>query len=214
MNQKNKSLVSQNKVLDAAKSLFYEKGYEETTMQDIMAESGLSKGAIYHHFTSKQEILRSMIKDAEAQVNSYFAEIADDKLLSVEEKIQNIIAYFIHNQTQNTLILNRWVEKVPYALVDTIRNGNNHIAPQISKIIRQGIISGKFQCDYPDELAEVLLHLFDVWLDPVIMKRTPAEIIKRLKFILHMLESFGVPLLQPDDIAIIVSNFEEGVQHD
>ncbi len=214
MKQKDKSLASKNKILDAAKLLFSEKGYEETTMQNIMVESGLSKGAIYHYFTCKQEILSSMIKDAQEEVNLHLAEIADNDSLSVEEKVQRIISFFIQNQNQNMLIVNRWVEKVPYALIDTIRNGNKHIAPQIAKIIKQGIQEGKFQCDYPDELAEVLLLLFDVWLDPVIIERTPMENIKRLKVILHLLENLGVPLLQTGDISTIINTFEKGVYHE
>ncbi len=214
LKQKDKSLASKNKILDAAKLLFSEKGYEETTMQNIMVESGLSKGAIYHYFTCKQEILSSMIKDAQEEVNLHLAEIADNDSLSVEEKVQRIISFFIQNQNQNMLIVNRWVEKVPYALIDTIRNGNKHIAPQIAKIIKQGIQEGKFQCDYPDELAEVLLLLFDVWLDPVIIERTPMENIKRLKVILHLLENLGVPLLQTGDISTIINTFEKGVYHE
>lgn len=211
MNQKNKSLASKSKVLVAAEFLFSNKGYEETTMQDIMSASGLSKGAIYYHFTSKQEILSSMIKTAQAQVNLQFEKIADSDVLSVQEKIQRIIAFLMQSQKQNSLIANRWVEKVPFALLETIRNGNNHIAPQIAKIIEQGIQNGNFQCTYPYELAEVIIQLFDVWLDPVIIERPPAENIKRVKFILHMLDSLGVPLLQPENIAMIINKLEEGV---
>lgn len=214
MKQKEKSTASKNKVLDAARLLFAQKGYEETTMQDIMAESGLSKGAIYHYFASKQEILSSMIEDAQEQVNTRFAEIADNNSLTVEEKIQDIISYFIQNQNQDMLIVNRWVEKVPYALMDTIRNGDKHIAPQIAKIIKQGIADGNFHCDYPDELAEVLLQLFDVWLDPVIIERSPMENIRRLMFITHMLERLDVPLLKPEDIEIIINNLEEGAHNE
>lgn len=50
MRQEEKSLLSRNKILEASGALFAEKGFDATTMQDIMARSGLSKGAIYHHF--------------------------------------------------------------------------------------------------------------------------------------------------------------------
>ncbi len=45
-------------ILDVAGRLFMEKGYEHTSIQDIIDNlGGLSKGAIYHHFKSKEEIL-------------------------------------------------------------------------------------------------------------------------------------------------------------
>lgn len=189
--------------------LFLEKGYEETTMQDIMESSGVSKGAIYHYFVSKQEIISFMIKDAQKHINTRFLEIADDNSLSVEEKIKAVITYFMENREQNILIANKWVDKVPYALVDTIRNANNYIAPQIAKIIKQGTQNGNFQCNYPDELAEVLIQLFDVWLDPVITERTLIETVNRLKFIFHLLDCIGVPLFSKENITVILSLFEK-----
>ena len=44
------------KILDAAAYLFAQKGYAHTTLQDVIDETGLSKGAVYHHFKSKEEI--------------------------------------------------------------------------------------------------------------------------------------------------------------
>ena len=45
------------KILDTAERLFIEKGYDRASLQEIIQETGLSKGAIYHHFASKEEIL-------------------------------------------------------------------------------------------------------------------------------------------------------------
>ena len=44
------------KILDVAERLFIEKGYDRASLQDIITATGLSKGAIYHHFTSKEDI--------------------------------------------------------------------------------------------------------------------------------------------------------------
>ena len=154
MKQEEKSMASKGRVLEAAASLFIRKGYEETTMQDIMEESGLSKGAIYHHFAGKQEILSTMIADAQMKVNTFFQEMEENAEMTVKEKISRIIRYFFDNKNQSMLIRNRWVEKVPYALVDTVRNGNAFIAPRVAGIIKQGNENGEFRCDFPEELAE------------------------------------------------------------
>ena len=45
------------KILDVTMRLFSEKGYEHTTIQDIVDALGMSKGAIYHHFKSKEDII-------------------------------------------------------------------------------------------------------------------------------------------------------------
>ena len=42
-------------ILDISTILFSEKGYDDTSLQDIINETKLSKGAIYHHFSSKED---------------------------------------------------------------------------------------------------------------------------------------------------------------
>tara|TARA_Y100000748_G_scaffold221246_1_gene186049 strand:- start:108 stop:698 length:591 start_codon:yes stop_codon:yes gene_type:complete len=58
-NSKNKT--TKNKILDAAFSVFVKKGFKDTTMAHIVRESGLSKGAIYHHYDSKKDLFISLI---------------------------------------------------------------------------------------------------------------------------------------------------------
>ncbi|MFR5527352.1 MAG: TetR/AcrR family transcriptional regulator, partial [[Clostridium] innocuum] len=48
------------KILEVSLALFNEKGYEKTTIQDIVNALGMSKGAIYHHFKSKDEIIEAL----------------------------------------------------------------------------------------------------------------------------------------------------------
>lgn len=54
--------VTRTRILDAAQRLFMAQGYEHTSIQNIVDELGdLSKGAIYHHFKSKEAILEELI---------------------------------------------------------------------------------------------------------------------------------------------------------
>lgn len=202
MKQEEKALASKNKVLETAMALFSEKGYEETTMQDIMARSGLSKGAIYHYFDGKQEILSTMILAAQTEINDYVAQVAAADC-AVGEKVKRLLRYLMEKPGQTVLIQNRWVEKVPYALVGTIRNGNDCIAPVLAEILRQGGRTGELSCGCTQELAEVLLLLFDVWLDPVLVERTEQETAKRLDFLFELLSRFGAPIFQEEDKAAI-----------
>lgn len=58
-----------NLILDVSQRLFIEKGYDNTTIQDIIDElGGLTKGAIYHHFSSKQDILDAVIERLFAKI--------------------------------------------------------------------------------------------------------------------------------------------------
>lgn len=51
------------KLLSAAASLFREQGYERTTVRDIAARVGIQSGSLFHHFASKEEILKAVMID-------------------------------------------------------------------------------------------------------------------------------------------------------
>ena len=58
--QQQRSDSTRQKLLAAFKASFLERGYEQTTTQQILTETGLSKGALYHHFRSKAEIIEAL----------------------------------------------------------------------------------------------------------------------------------------------------------
>ena len=59
---KKKDLKSKSNIIRVAFALFLEKGYKEVTIKNIMEATNLSKGAIYHHFESKEEIYYATIE--------------------------------------------------------------------------------------------------------------------------------------------------------
>ncbi|MEM7328671.1 MAG: TetR/AcrR family transcriptional regulator [Pseudomonadota bacterium] len=58
--QQQRSDSTRQKLLAAFKAAFLRHGYEQTTTQQILSETGLSKGALYHHFRSKAEIIEAL----------------------------------------------------------------------------------------------------------------------------------------------------------
>ena len=69
-----------NLILETAGRLFVEKGYERTSIQDIVDNlGGLSKGAIYHHFKSKEEILSAVTDRMTEESEVLLSRIRDDK---------------------------------------------------------------------------------------------------------------------------------------
>ena len=51
---------TKKKIVSAAWKLFYEQGYDDTTIDDIVFESGTSKGSFYHYFKGKDDLLSSL----------------------------------------------------------------------------------------------------------------------------------------------------------
>ena len=77
-------------ILDTAARLFTQKGYDRTTLQDIIDATGLSKGAIYHHFASKEAILIAVVEKIGDCNNAVLAEVRDRKGLTGAEKLREM----------------------------------------------------------------------------------------------------------------------------
>ena len=77
-----------NKILNVSYRLFMEKGYEYTSIQEIIDQlGGLSKGAIYHHFKSKEDILVAVTDRITGESNRMLAAIRDRRDLNGKEKL-------------------------------------------------------------------------------------------------------------------------------
>ena len=90
------------KILEVSLALFNEKGYEKTTIQDIVNALGMSKGAIYHHFKSKDEIIEALSEHCyhgDAQMELLFN--ASDK--TGIEKLRAIIYRQIQNEEKKQI---------------------------------------------------------------------------------------------------------------
>ena len=60
--QKQRSDETRLKLLNAFRASFLERGYAATTVKHVLDQTGLSKGALYHHFTSKEEIIEALFE--------------------------------------------------------------------------------------------------------------------------------------------------------
>ena len=190
-----------NLILDVAFRLFMEKGFEHTSIQDIIDNlGGLSKGAIYHHFKSKEDILVAVTEKMTAESNRMLAVIRDRSDLSGKEKLKTIFKTSISQSVQNDIFTvapdfhNN--PKLLFSLLhDTIDNAApNYILP----IIRQGISDGSIKTDYPEQLAELILLAANVWMNPMIFDSTEEESYHKFMVFRQMLQGFGLDIVDSE----------------
>ena len=81
---------TREKILEVALKLFSRKGFKETTIKDIAKEVGITEGAIYRHFTSKEEIIESLLKEITEELRQELFE-SIEKGESDEERLNNIV---------------------------------------------------------------------------------------------------------------------------
>ncbi len=94
------------KILAVSAKLFMEKGYEHTTLQDIIDNlGGLTKGAIYHHFKGKEEILLAIADRMGEQTEAWMRTVRDDPGLTGAEKLQKMFRASLENSDQTDLFV-------------------------------------------------------------------------------------------------------------
>lgn len=187
-----------NLILDTAFRLFLEKGYEHTSIQDIINNlGGLSKGAIYHHFRSKDDILVAVIEKITAQSNALLAEIRDRPGLTGKEKLKAIFWESIRRPVQDDIFT-----AAPHffdspsllfgMLHETVKNAApNYLLP----ILRQGIDDGSIDVDCPEQLAEIILLAANVWMNPMIFDDSVEDACRKFRVFDRMMRGFGLDIL-------------------
>lgn len=83
-----KHATKRNQILDAAYQLVYTKGFELMTIQDILANVGISKGAFFHYFPSKRDLLEGLIERMLTEIEQILKPIINDSHLSAVQKLE------------------------------------------------------------------------------------------------------------------------------
>ena len=139
-----------NLILEVALRLFLEKGYERTSIQEIIAHlGGLSKGAIYHHFKSKEDILVAVTDKLTEESNHLLAEIRDRKDLNGRDKLKAIFKESLLRPVQEDIFTAAPdLGHNPRLLFSILRETVDVAAPEyILPIVNQGISDGSIQTD-------------------------------------------------------------------
>ncbi|MBB3131345.1 AcrR family transcriptional regulator [Paenibacillus rhizosphaerae] len=186
-----------NQILTVALNLFIQKGYEQTSIQDIINElGGLTKGAIYHHFKSKEEILQAVTDHLFQGVDDMLSGVRDDKELNGREKLRKISLVALDNPAQDELAsVAPNLLRNPKMLAAQIENIIDKAVPiYIQPIIEQGMRDGSIRTDYPRELSEVLMILTNIWLNPAVIQASPEMMLRKLRLFDEILKGLGLDL--------------------
>lgn len=185
-------------ILDVSYKLFTEKGYDETSLQDIIDNlGGLSKGAIYHHFESKESILIAVYKRFSKTVEDEMHSLIDDPTLTGLEKLQSMFMGTVKISSQQKLIASTpSLLDNPKLLAIQLQSTILDVIPNyVIPVIKQGIKDGSIKTEYPEQLAEILILFSNVWMNPLIFQvKDFDEINKRLELFTKITESLGVNL--------------------
>ena len=195
------------RILEVARRLFMEKGYDNTTIQDIVDQlGGLSKGAVYHHFKSKEEIMDAVC-DQMFYDNNPFEAVRQRTDLNALEKLREAIRL---NQADESRV-DMTIQAIPIThnprlMAEMVESNRRVLTPYYLELLEEGNRDGSIHTEYAREIAELLPLLTSLWLLPSVFPASREEQRRKFTFLGEMLDKMGVPLMD-DSIRAVVDAF-------
>lgn len=158
--------VRKREILLAARELFVNKGYEQTSVNDILHVVDIAKGTFYYYFASKEEVLETIIVD----IVEEGARRAEQLLRDRSIPLVNRIMMAIMAQTpefEGSDEIREELHKVENAKLQQLylRTMLQRMTPVLEPPIAEGIELGIFQTEYPTECIEQILLLGHMMFD-------------------------------------------------
>lgn len=193
-----------NLILDVAGRLFMAKGYEHTSIQDIIDNlGGLSKGAIYHHFKSKEEILDAVTDRIMEESNRKLAGTLERRDLNGIEKLRTLFKSSLCRPAQDEIFqVAPGFYNNPRLLTSLLYETIELTAPDyILPIIMEGIADGSITAEHPKQLAELISLVANVWINPMIFDSSEEETYHKFLVFDQMLKGMGLDIVDEEMIA-------------
>ncbi len=179
-------------ILDVAEQLFAEKGYDNASTNDIIKEIGIARGTLYHHFSSKEEILDAIV---DRMINRSIAAartIVKNNTIPLLERIAGAFLTLNIDSGAGAEVLEQ-IHKPQNALLHQKSQEKliREVVPMIAELIEEGNRCKMFHSKYPAEAAEMIIVYSNTAFDK--MSELPQEKMKdRIEaFIYHTEKILG-----------------------
>ena len=162
-------------LIDTAERLFLEKGYEQTTVADIVREIEVAQGTFYYYFSSKEEILEAIIEKDITALEENVRQIMSREDANAAIKLNSVVNSIIGISASRREIMDYLHEESNAVMHEKMeRHTIERLVPLMTRVIAEGTRAGIFDVQYPTETAEFLLatlvyffHHPEIFKDPM-----------------------------------------------
>ncbi|MBV2365940.1 TetR/AcrR family transcriptional regulator [Streptomonospora nanhaiensis] len=167
-----RALPVPDRLLSVATRLFAERGFERTSVQELVAAAGVTKGAMYHYFASKDDLLYAVYQRVLAMQTERLAGFAAAEG-PIGERLHAAAADVVHTTVDNlddTRIFFRSLHMLPEDKLAAVRKERRAYHERFRGMIEEGQRSGAFRTDVPADIAVTqffgAVHHLSTWYRP------------------------------------------------
>jgi AcrR family transcriptional regulator len=163
--------MTRDDILDAAAQIFREKGFHGASMEDVAAAVNLRKASLYHHVTSKQEILLSLLDRALGMLTEHIAGVAG-RDMPADEKLREMMGAYLSALSESSdlasvlLFEHRSLDKKSHARHVPQRD---RFEALWREVLNEGVREGLFDCPDPGLAVRALMGVMNwtlTWYRP------------------------------------------------
>ncbi|AWK88276.1 TetR/AcrR family transcriptional regulator [Azospirillum thermophilum] len=159
-----RGMARRRAILEAAEHLFIEKGFEQTTLSDIIGRAGGSRATLYEHFGDKAGLFRAMMEENSADILAGLADARADDLASPEVELTKFALRFVQAllNDQTTAILRILVSegsRIPDIAESFFRIGPETALTRLADYLRRLSEAGALRIDNPQVAARAFLGM-------------------------------------------------------
>ncbi len=153
-----------DEVLNVAQRLFGRRGYDATSVNHIIAELGMSKGAFYHYFESKEDLVEALARRFAEATAAQTESVLRDPTLDAFSKLSAFLFTMRRHKVENVNELRATFEPLFRAenlqLYDKTQSAVlGVVRPILTRIIVEGVEEQTFETPDPESAAETIMHL-------------------------------------------------------
>jgi AcrR family transcriptional regulator len=177
-----KAKERRQEILIAAQRLFHTKGFQETSISDIMKAVGAAKGVFYYYFKTKDQVLDTLVDQNISEIADAMVQAVNRTDVSPIQKLQLMLQGEFRVSMESMNAENHLHNIKNVDMHQKIMVGlTKRVAPLIGQVVEQGVLSGAFTTKYPLEAAELLITGIHFITDLGIFEWSKEQYIERLR---------------------------------
>jgi len=195
-------------ILNTAKELFLEKGFDSVNIEDIVKALGLTRGAFYHYFKSRDDLIYVVIDQMYLESNPILIAMEQTDLNALEKlKFAMTNSPFPDDEAELLSALSEVLAN-PVLFKSEVLSQVNTVSPFLEKLIVEGNADGSMSVKNPKQAAQ-MFGMISLWMNPQIFFVSQQEFQEKLDYAQYLAELLGVPFLDEQVKRILMSRFKK-----
>lgn len=192
-------------IIQTAVRFVQEKGWDDVRVEDVVKEVGVTRGAFYHYFKSREELIAAVTDHFFLEHNPFVMAMKQERLNALE-KFRFAIKANVQFNLEDTELAKAVILGMnsPAVFRSEFFSQINTVAPYVEKLLIEGNADGSISVCYPKQAAQVLIMLSSIWISPAVFQVSYQEFCDKLSFAEYLGERIGVPVIDDEIKEVLI----------